>query len=39
MVSALVVCPAAWTSKRSVLEDAGFGVSMTWMIKESTIPT
>jgi len=33
MVSALVVCPAAWTSKRSVLEDAGYGVSMTWMIK------
>jgi hypothetical protein len=30
---ALVVCPAAWASKRSVLEGAGYRTALVWMIK------
>ena len=31
--AALVVCPAAWTSKIWVLEHAGYRTAMVWMIK------
>jgi hypothetical protein len=31
--SALVVCPAAWTSKIRVLERAGYKTAMMWLIK------
>lgn len=30
--AALVVCPAAWTSKISVLENAGYKTAIVWMI-------
>ncbi|WP_121064216.1 hypothetical protein [Chachezhania antarctica] len=29
----IVVCPAAWTSKRRLLEDAGYATAITWYIK------
>lgn len=31
--AALIVCPAAWTSKIEVLEAAGYRTAMTWFIK------
>ncbi|MET0744602.1 MAG: hypothetical protein ABWY78_14620 [Microvirga sp.] len=31
--SALVVCPAAWTSKIAILESAGYRTALVWMIK------
>lgn len=31
--AALVVCPAAWSSKIAVLEKAGYRTAMVWMIK------
>lgn len=31
--AALVVCPAAWTSKISILERAGYETALMWMIK------
>lgn len=31
--AALVVCPALWTSKVTVLENAGYRTAMTWMIR------
>lgn len=31
--TALVVCPASWSSKISVLEQAGYETTMVWMIK------
>ncbi|MEO9339912.1 hypothetical protein ABFT80_21015 [Mesorhizobium sp. SB112] len=31
--TALVVCPAAWPSKISVLQNAGYETAMVWMIK------
>ena len=33
VATALVVCPAAWTSKRRLLEAAGYTTGLTWMIK------
>jgi hypothetical protein len=33
ITSALVVCPAAWTSKIWVLKRAGYTTAITWMIK------
>jgi hypothetical protein len=32
--AALVVCPAAWASKRAVLEGAGYRTAMVWMIRD-----
>ena len=31
--AALVVCPAAWSSKILVIENAGYETAMVWMIK------
>ncbi|MBX2806956.1 MAG: hypothetical protein KTR19_13360 [Hyphomicrobiales bacterium] len=31
--SALVVCPAAWRSKISILQDAGYQTAKIWMVK------
>ena len=31
--AALIVCPAAWTSKRKLLESEGYEVIKMWMIK------
>jgi hypothetical protein len=31
--TALVVCPAAWTSKIAVLQNAGYTTAMVWMVK------
>lgn len=31
--AALIVCPAAWTSKIAVIENAGYETAMVWMIK------
>lgn len=31
--TAFVVCPAAWTSKIALLENAGYKTAMVWMIK------
>ncbi|UWR25679.1 hypothetical protein K3757_14615 [Sulfitobacter sp. S223] len=31
--SVLVVCPAAWTSKITLLEQAGYKNAITWFIK------
>lgn len=31
--TAFVVCPAAWRSKIALLEDAGYGTAMVWMIR------
>lgn len=31
--NAFVVCPAAWTSKTALLEQAGYETAMVWMIK------
>lgn len=39
---AFVVCPAAWTSKIAVLENAGYKTAMAWMVKRyhsSTAPS
>lgn len=33
MSAAVVVCPAAWTSKITVLERAGYKTAIMWMIK------
>lgn len=31
--TAFIVCPAAWASKRSILESAGYRPAMEWMIR------
>jgi hypothetical protein len=31
--TALVVCPAAWTAKVSVLEQAGYKTAKLWLLK------
>ena len=36
--AALVVCPAAWTSKIAVLQDAGYAPAISWHIKRATLP-
>jgi len=36
--SVFVVCPAAWSSKRSVLEEAGYTTALVWMIKRRDAP-
>lgn len=33
ITTAFVVCPAAWASKIALLEEAGYGTAMVWMIK------
>jgi hypothetical protein len=33
VTAALVVCPAAWSSKIRVIENAGYETAMVWMIK------
>ena len=33
VTTAFVVCPAAWTSKIALLEDAGYRTAMMWMTK------
>ncbi len=33
ITTAFVVCPAAWTSKITLLENAGYKTAMIWMIK------
>lgn len=33
IMTAFVVCPAAWTSKVALLDDAGYKTAMVWMIK------
>jgi len=32
--STLVVCPAAWVSKMSLLEQSGYRTAKTWMLKK-----
>lgn len=36
--AALVVCPAAWTSKAALLESAGYRNAITWLKKERLVP-